>query len=168
MSPMYRQTVWSFVKEKHYLKYSTIGMWHWKGIPSIKIVMKIMESNTCTCSKTCHLLKKCKQFYHKKYSELMGIMSIFWMHYYFFLLTAFCSIGDVVHPLWLRIQEQARESYAMREVFSMDSSVRVQAIENLGTFPCWGLIDPLLFWIRHLLIRIIELNICLTYFSSKI
>lgn len=41
-------------------------------------------------------------------------------------------MDDVIHPLWLRVQEQARESYAMREVFSMDSSVRVQAIENLG------------------------------------
>lgn len=49
-----------------------------------------------------------------------------------FFLTEFCSVDDVIHPLWLRVQEQARESYAMREVFSMDSSVRVQAIENLG------------------------------------
>lgn len=49
-----------------------------------------------------------------------------------FFLTEFCSVDDFIHPLWLRVQEQARESYAMREVFSMDSSVRVQAIENLG------------------------------------
>lgn len=164
MSPTYRQTVRLFVWEKHYLKYSTISMWHWKGF-LIKIVMTMMESNTCTCSKMYHLLKKCKQFYCKKYSEHMGILSIFWMHYFFFLLTAFCSVGDVVHPLWLRIQEQARESYAMREVFSMDSSVRVQAIENLGKFPCWGLIDSLPVLIRHLLIGVIELIICLTYFS---
>ncbi|XP_022338280.2 uncharacterized protein LOC111133865 isoform X1 [Crassostrea virginica] len=57
---------------------------------------------------------------------------------------AFCSIGDVVYPLWLRIQEQARESYAMREVFSMDSSVRVQAIENLGKYKSATVVEALL------------------------
>ncbi|XP_048747523.2 uncharacterized protein LOC125659773 isoform X2 [Ostrea edulis] len=56
----------------------------------------------------------------------------------------FCSVDDVVHPLWLRIQEQARESYAMREVFRMDSSVRVQAIENLGKYKSATVIDALL------------------------
>ena len=52
--------------------------------------------------------------------------------YCIYLLIGFCTIEDVVRPLWLRIQDQARESYAMREVFSMDSTMRVQAIENLG------------------------------------
>ncbi|XP_061197568.1 uncharacterized protein LOC133205720 [Saccostrea echinata] len=57
---------------------------------------------------------------------------------------AFCTLDDVVHPLWFRIQEQARESYAMREVFSMDSSVRVQAIENLGKYKSATVIEALL------------------------
>ena len=36
------------------------------------------------------------------------------------------------YPFWLRVQDQAVESYTMKEVFDMDSSVRVEAIENLG------------------------------------
>ena len=32
------------------------------------------------------------------------------------------------------MNDQAVESYAMKEVFDMDSSVRVQAIENLGKY----------------------------------
>lgn len=56
----------------------------------------------------------------------------------------FCSVHDVIHPLWLRVQEQARESYAMREVFSMDSSVRVQAIENLGKYKSATVIQALI------------------------
>lgn len=56
----------------------------------------------------------------------------------------FCSVHDVIHPLWLRVQEQARESYAMREVFSMDSSVRVQAIENLGKYKSATVIQELI------------------------
>jgi len=33
---------------------------------------------------------------------------------------------------WSRIQDQAVESYTMKEVFDMNSSVRVEAIQNLG------------------------------------
>ncbi|XP_060075701.1 uncharacterized protein LOC132555370 isoform X1 [Ylistrum balloti] len=55
----------------------------------------------------------------------------------------FCTIDDHIRPLWIRIQDQARESYAMREVFKMDSSVRVQAIENLGKFKSVTVIDAL-------------------------
>ena len=40
-------------------------------------------------------------------------------------------------PLWDRMQDQAVESYAAAEVFNMESSVRVEAIENLG-----GLLGP--------------------------
>ena len=45
----------------------------------------------------------------------------------------FCTEDGKLHPFWLRVQEQAVESYTMKEVFNMDSSVRVEAIENLGT-----------------------------------
>ena len=39
---------------------------------------------------------------------------------------------DEFQPFWPRVQDQAVESYTMKEVFDMDSSVRVEAIENLG------------------------------------
>ncbi|XP_076435109.1 uncharacterized protein LOC143274969 isoform X2 [Babylonia areolata] len=62
---------------------------------------------------------------------------------YKYQLTAFCSVHGDVSPLWPRVQEQARESFAMREVFNMDSSVRVEAIENLGKFRSAAVIDAL-------------------------
>ncbi|KAL8576103.1 hypothetical protein ACOMHN_001453 [Nucella lapillus] len=58
-------------------------------------------------------------------------------------LLAFCSIYGDASPLWVRVHEQARESFAMREVFNMDSSVRVEAIENLGKFRSAAVIDAL-------------------------
>ena len=45
----------------------------------------------------------------------------------------FCTVDDETCPFFVRVQDQAVESYTMREVFSMDSSVRIEAIENLGT-----------------------------------
>ena len=47
-------------------------------------------------------------------------------------ISAFCKPYGVTSPLWQRVQEHARESFALREVFSMQSSVRVEAVENLG------------------------------------
>ena len=44
----------------------------------------------------------------------------------------FITIDNVVQPFWIRVQDQAVESYSMREVFNMESSVRIEAIENLG------------------------------------
>lgn len=58
-------------------------------------------------------------------------------------LLAFCSIHGDTSTLWARVHEQARESFAMREVFNMDSSVRVEAIENLGKFRSAVVIDAL-------------------------
>ena len=43
-----------------------------------------------------------------------------------------CTTDDVFRPFWDRMQDKCVESYAMKEVFNMESSVRVQAIENLG------------------------------------
>ena len=37
-------------------------------------------------------------------------------------------------PLWQKIEDQARESYAMKDVFNIDCHVRVEAIENLSKF----------------------------------
>lgn len=48
------------------------------------------------------------------------------------LMPDFCTVDGAEFPLWKRVEEQAKESYAMKEVFDMDSSVRVEAIENLG------------------------------------
>ena len=36
---------------------------------------------------------------------------------------------------WYCLQDQFIQSYAIKEVFDMESSVRVEAIENLGE--CW-------------------------------
>ena len=47
---------------------------------------------------------------------------------------AFCNVDGEYRPFWERVDEQARESWSMKEVFNMDSSVRVEAIENLGMF----------------------------------
>ncbi|XP_046556849.1 LOW QUALITY PROTEIN: uncharacterized protein LOC124266076 [Haliotis rubra] len=55
----------------------------------------------------------------------------------------FCTVDGEEFPLWKRVEEQARESYAMKEVFDMDSSVRVEAIENLGRFRSLAVIDAL-------------------------
>ena len=44
----------------------------------------------------------------------------------------FCTEDGELQPFWMRVQEQAVESFTMKEVFDMDSSVRVEAIENLG------------------------------------
>lgn len=48
------------------------------------------------------------------------------------LLTEFCTVEDEFQAFWLRVLDQAVESYTVREVFNMESSVRVEAIENLG------------------------------------
>lgn len=64
-------------------------------------------------------------------------------HVFFSNFVDFCTVDDKVLPIWSRIQEQARESYAMRDVFNMDSSVRVDAIENLGKFKSLTVIGAL-------------------------
>ncbi|XP_023933470.1 uncharacterized protein LOC106162415 isoform X2 [Lingula anatina] len=46
----------------------------------------------------------------------------------------FCTIDKELFSLWQRVQDYALEHFAMREVFNMDSHVRVEAIENLGKF----------------------------------
>ncbi|XP_046351571.2 uncharacterized protein LOC124132035 isoform X2 [Haliotis rufescens] len=58
-------------------------------------------------------------------------------------LIDFCTVDGEEFPLWKRVEEQAKESYAMKEVFDMDSSVRVEAIENLGRFRSLAVIDAL-------------------------
>ena len=53
--------------------------------------------------------------------------------------TDFCTVDDEVLPFFVRVQDQAVESYTMKEVFSMESSVRIEAIENLGSLGGAGL-----------------------------
>ena len=43
-----------------------------------------------------------------------------------------CSVNGRMMSLFSRVQEQAVERYAMKEVFSMESHVRIEAIQNLG------------------------------------
>ena len=45
---------------------------------------------------------------------------------------AFCTVDGFPKPVWDRVLNQAMESYAMKDVFDMESTVRVEAIENLG------------------------------------
>ena len=52
---------------------------------------------------------------------------------FYCLLADFCTVDDEVLPFFVRVQDQAVESYTMKEVFSMESSVRIEAIENLGS-----------------------------------
>ena len=48
----------------------------------------------------------------------------------------FCRISDSdeVQPFWYAVQDKAVENYTMKEVFDMESTVRVEAIENLGLY----------------------------------
>ncbi|KAL8596904.1 hypothetical protein ACOMHN_065853 [Nucella lapillus] len=56
---------------------------------------------------------------------------------------SFCMIDGMPRPVWERLLNQAMESYAMKDVFNMESSVRVEAIENLGKFRSAAVIDAL-------------------------
>lgn len=62
---------------------------------------------------------------------------------YKFELEAFCNIEGEYYGMWERVNIQASESWAMKEVFDMNSSVRVDAIENLGKFRTAAVIDAL-------------------------
>ncbi|GFN77454.1 hypothetical protein PoB_000396000 [Plakobranchus ocellatus] len=62
---------------------------------------------------------------------------------YGYELMAFCNIEGEYYSMWERVSIQARESWAMKEVFDMNSSVRVDAIENLGKFRTAAVIDAL-------------------------
>eukprot|EP00057_Strongylocentrotus_purpuratus_P035544 XP_799955.3 PREDICTED: uncharacterized protein LOC577369 isoform X1 [Strongylocentrotus purpuratus] len=46
----------------------------------------------------------------------------------------FCTIDEERLDFWDRVKEQALERYTMLEVFSMDSTVRIDAIQNLAKF----------------------------------
>lgn len=63
---------------------------------------------------------------------------------FFFLFLDFCTINDELCPFWACVQDQAIESYTIREVFNMESTVRVEAIENLGKFHSKAVIEALL------------------------
>lgn len=50
------------------------------------------------------------------------------------LLSDFCTVDGEEQALWQRVTSYAQDMYAMKDVFAMDSTVRVDAIENLGKF----------------------------------
>ncbi|XP_019646659.1 PREDICTED: protein tirA-like isoform X1 [Branchiostoma belcheri] len=56
----------------------------------------------------------------------------------------FRFMGGVKLPFWQRVHEQAVESYTMREVFQMESSVRLSAIEDLAKYRSKAVVDALL------------------------
>ncbi|XP_033627657.1 protein tirA-like [Asterias rubens] len=56
----------------------------------------------------------------------------------------FCVVNGESFEFWQRVQEQALESYTMREVFSMDSTVRIDAIQNLSKFHSNSVVEALL------------------------
>ncbi|CAH1232801.1 FAM65A [Branchiostoma lanceolatum] len=56
----------------------------------------------------------------------------------------FRHVGGVKLPFWQRVHEQAVESYTMREVFQMESSVRLSAIEDLAKYRSKAVVDALL------------------------
>lgn len=47
-------------------------------------------------------------------------------------LSDFCTVDGEEQALWQRVTSYAQDMYAMKDVFAMDSTVRVDAIENLG------------------------------------
>ncbi|KAJ8312841.1 hypothetical protein KUTeg_010214 [Tegillarca granosa] len=55
----------------------------------------------------------------------------------------FCLVDGDLQPVWPRIQDYTSEMFAIQEVFSMDSSVRIDAIENLGRFQSNQVIENL-------------------------
>ncbi|CAL1534341.1 unnamed protein product [Lymnaea stagnalis] len=55
----------------------------------------------------------------------------------------FCKVEGEYCPIWQRVKDQASESWSIKEVFDMNSSVRVDAIENLGKFRSPAVIDAL-------------------------
>lgn len=44
----------------------------------------------------------------------------------------FCTLDGEEQALWQRVTAYAQDMYAMKDVFAMDSTVRVDAIENMG------------------------------------
>ncbi|XP_022102104.1 uncharacterized protein LOC110985405 isoform X2 [Acanthaster planci] len=56
----------------------------------------------------------------------------------------FCTVNGERSEFWKRVQEHALESYTMREVFSMNSTVRIDAIHNLSKFHSSSVLEALL------------------------
>lgn len=53
-------------------------------------------------------------------------------------LSDFCTVDGEEQALWQRVTSYAQDMYAMKDVFAMDSTVRVDAIENLGIVNFYG------------------------------
>lgn len=53
-------------------------------------------------------------------------------------LSDFCTVDGEEQALWQRVTSYAQDMYAMKDVFAMDSTVRVDAIENLGIVKFYG------------------------------
>ena len=57
----------------------------------------------------------------------------------------YCKVDGVMHPFWMRLQDQAMEKLAMKAVFGSDSEapIRLKAIENLAKFKSVAVFDAL-------------------------
>lgn len=58
-------------------------------------------------------------------------------------LADFCTVDGEEQALWQRVTSYAQDMYAMKDVFAMDSTVRVDAIENLGKYQSASVINSL-------------------------
>ncbi|XP_072172254.1 uncharacterized protein [Diadema setosum] len=56
----------------------------------------------------------------------------------------FCIIDEERQEFWQRVKEQALERYTMLEVFSMDSTVRIDAIQNLAKFRSRSVVEAMM------------------------
>ncbi|XP_048747306.1 uncharacterized protein LOC125659614 [Ostrea edulis] len=58
-------------------------------------------------------------------------------------LEDFCTVDGELQVLWQRVTSYAQDMYAMKDVFAMESTVRVDAIENLGKYQSVSVIESL-------------------------
>ncbi|XP_025089719.1 uncharacterized protein LOC112561431 [Pomacea canaliculata] len=58
-------------------------------------------------------------------------------------LTRFCCVDGEVVALWSRMEEKVREKFALKEVFCVESTVRVAAMRNVDKFCSPGVVDGL-------------------------
>lgn len=49
-----------------------------------------------------------------------------------FSVSGFCCVDGEVVALWSRMEEKVREKFALKEVFCVESTVRVAAMRNVG------------------------------------
>ena len=76
------------------------------------------------------ILKKLLSWLKKKNQSVLCYLRLdsIWI----FVRLDFCTLDGEEQALWQRVTAYAQDMYAMKDVFAMDSTVRVDAIENMG------------------------------------